>query len=295
MKILITGGCGFIGHHLSNELSKLGNEVIVWDNLSTGKSERLNSGIKLNILDVLEDDLPNFKVDYIYHLASPTSVQESIENPEKYERGCFEMTKKIFEWGIKNGCKKFIFSSTSAIFGDCEELPIKEESKTNPMSPYAKFKLESEYYLLNRKKELDIDVIIFRFFNVFGEEQPLTGSYTPAVARFLEQYKNDLEITVTGDGLQTRDYIYVKDLSEALIRVLKNIQGICIFNLGSGVEYKILDIAKHLNGRIKFIEKRHEPRRTRSDISLISKKLNWNPMVSVYDWLDEQIKIKLKI
>jgi UDP-glucose 4-epimerase len=289
MKILITGGCGFIGHHLSNKLSELGNEVIVWDDLSTGKRERLKDGIDLNVIDILEENLPDLGIDCIYHLASPTSVQESIENPTRYEKGCFDMTKKVFEWGIKNGAKKFIFSSTSAIFGDCEELPIDERSKTNPMSPYAKYKLDSESYLLNHGGSKDLDITIFRFFNVFGEGQPLSGSYTPAVARFLEQYKNDLDITVTGDGLQTRDYIYVKDLCEALIRAIKKSEGLNIFNLGSGSEYSILDIAKYFNHRIKFIEKRHEPKRTLANISLANQKLNWTPNVSVYEWIDGQI------
>ena len=289
MRILITGGCGFIGHHLSNKLLDLGNEVIVWDNLSTGKKERLKEGANLQVIDILEEDLPDFQIDCIFHLASPTSVQESIENPSKYEKGCLGMTEKVFEWGIKNGVKKFIFSSTSAIFGDCEELPINERSKTNPMSPYAKYKLDSESYLLNHKGSKDLDITIFRFFNVFGEGQPLSGSYTPAVARFLEQYRNDLDITVTGDGLQTRDYIYVKDLCEALVRSIKKSDGINIFNLGSGYEYSILNIANHFNHRVKFIEKRHEPKRTCANISLVSQKLNWSPNVTVYEWIDEQI------
>jgi UDP-glucose 4-epimerase len=293
MKILVTGGCGFIGHHLSNRLKSLGNQVIVWDNLSTGKSERLDDGIELHVLDITKDELPNFDVDCIYHLASPTSVQESIDNPPKYEEGCLGMTKKVFEWGVKNKMKKFIFSSTSAIFGDNDELPYTELSKVNPMSPYAFYKFESERYIKSHNLRGLFDITIFRFFNVFGEGQPLTGSYTPAVARFLEQYKNNEPITVTGDGEQTRDYIYVKDLCEALIRVLTKVQNLNSFNLGSGHEYKILDIANYFQHEIKFIEKRHEPRRTCADISLISQKLNWTPNVNVYEWLEKQLNSNL--
>ena len=291
MKILVTGGCGFIGHHLSNKLKELGNQVIVWDNLSTGKSERLDDGIELHVLDITKDELPNFDVDCIYHLAAPTSVQESIDNPPKYEEGCYEMTKKVFEWGTQNKMKKFVFSSTSAIFGDNENLPTSEISKTNPMSPYAEYKLESERFLKSHPNRGLYDVTIFRFFNVFGEGQPLTGSYTPAVARFLEQYKNNESITVTGDGLQTRDYIYVKDLCDALVRTLNKVSGLNEFNLGSGHEYVILDIAKYFNHKIEFIEKRHEPRRTRADITNANKKLNWSPNVNVYEWLETQLNI----
>ena len=290
MRVLVTGGAGFIGHHLSNILFELGHDVTVWDNLSTGKRERLHYGIGFIYIDINEDILPNQEYDAVFHLASPTSVQESLENHLKYKWGCYEMTKKIFEWSVKNEVKYFTFASTAAVYGPTDRLPASETHEPNPISPYAEYKLKAEEYLIEESKNHDIQISITRFFNVFGEEQPHSGSYAPAVGIFLKQYKENIPITVTGDGNQTRDYIYVKDVVYALLSTIeKQSYSVDIFNIGSGEEITILDIAKSFNHPIVHIEERNEPNRSLSDISKIKNQFKWKPHYNILGW----IKLKL--
>lgn len=291
MKILVTGGAGFIGHHLSNTLYSLGHDVVVWDNLSTGKQERLNEKIVFKQLDVLTDILPDERFDAVYHLAAPTSVQESLENPEKYKTGCFDMTVRVVEWANRNKVRYFTFASTAAVYGPTEIIPTTETDELNPISPYAEYKLKSEEFLNEVSKKLDIQFTITRFFNVFGEEQPSSGSYAPAVAIFLKQYGNQQPITVTGDGNQTRDYIYVKDLVEALINTIEDQPYVIeTFNIGTGSEIKIIDIANAFDSEVIHIEERKEPKRSCSNIEKINMSFGWEPQHNVIDW----IKIKLK-
>jgi len=286
VKILVTGGCGFIGHHLVNKLVNLGHQVEVWDNLSTGKKERLPDTVELYVIDILHDKFPDNNFDAVFHLASPTSVAESLVNPIKYENGCLDITRIIFEWSIKKNVKYFTFSSTSAIYGDTQNLPLKEEMEESPISPYAHYKFLAEKYLKTYRKNFECKVSVMRFFNVFGEEQPSQGSYAPAVAKFMEQVSSGNPITVTGDGLQTRDYVYVGDVVNALVSTLNEKEYTYnIFNVGSGTESRIIDIAKQFDGDIIFIEERKEPKRSCADINKIKTELGWEPTTTIFDWI----------
>jgi UDP-glucose 4-epimerase len=289
MNVLVTGGCGFIGHHLVKQLVSLGHQVVVWDNLSTGKKERLPDGVELNVIDILCDELPNGIYDAVFHLASPTSVPESILHPIKYENGCLDMTRIVFEWSVTNNIKYFTFSSTSAIYGESQDIPLSEEMGESPISPYAKYKSLSEKYLNVFSENLDCQISVMRFFNVFGEEQPSEGSYAPAIAKFISQLNSGNPITVTGDGLQTRDYVYVVDVVNALVLTLENKKyRYNIFNVGSGIESRILDIAKQINGEIVFIEERKEPKRSCADITKIKEVLGWEPTTTIFKWIESK-------
>jgi UDP-glucose 4-epimerase len=290
-KILVTGGAGFIGHHLANELYELGHEVHVWDNLSVGKKERLKGGIIFKEINILTDELPPFEFDVVYHLASPTSVPESLENPEKYKNGCYQMTKRVVDMCKDYNVKEMIFSSTSAVYGNTEEFPTSETSTLSPLSPYASFKLYSEEYINEINKNSDTRFTICRFFNVFGEEQHNQGSYMPAVAIFLKQYNEDQPLTITGDGKQTRDYIYVKDIANFLIKVMGQTQYKCeVFNLGYGTDLTIQSIAEVFNHPISYIEEREEPKKSLSDITKAKQLYGWEPKVSVIEWIKDKIK-----
>ena len=289
MKILVTGGAGFIGHHLSNTLYTMGHDVHVWDNLSTGKQERLIEGIKFELKDILVDILPDESFDAVFHLAAPTSVQESLENPDKYKDGCYQMTVKMVDWAEVNNVKYFTFASTAAVYGPTEIIPTSEDDKLEPISPYAEYKLFSEQYLQTVASD-KLQITVTRFFNVFGEEQPNSGSYAPAVAIFLKQFENGEPITVTGDGEQTRDYIYVRDLVDMLMLTIEpQPYEFNIYNVGSGKELKIIDIAKTFNHKIKFIEERKEPKRSLSNINKIVDDYGWEPKTNIISWL----KIKI--
>ena len=289
MKILVTGGAGFIGHHLSNTLYTLGHNVHVWDNLSTGKQERLIEGINFQLKDLLVDNLPDENFDAVFHLAAPTSVQESLENPNKYKDGCYQMTINVVDWAESHGVKYFTFASTAAVYGPTDIIPTSEDDVLNPISPYAEYKLFSEQYLKTVSSD-KLQITVTRFFNVFGEGQPDSGSYAPAVAIFLKQYSNKDQITVTGDGEQTRDYIYVKDLIDALIMTIEpQPYEYNIYNIGSGNEIKIIDIANAFNHEIKFIEERKEPKRSLSNIGKIQDEFGWEPKTNVIDWLKNRL------
>ena len=290
MKILVTGGAGFIGHHLSNLLSSLGHNVEVWDNLSVGKKDRLHPSITFKEIDLLNDSLPPFEFDCVYHLASPTSVPESLENPKKYEDGCYKMTKLVVDSCRKFKVKNMVFSSTSAVYGDTDEFPTSETSKLNPMSPYAHFKYMAEDYIHSISQYSQTKFTICRFFNVFGEEQHDSGSYAPAVAIFMKQYQNGESITVTGDGLQTRDYIYVGDVCDFLVKCVDQEQyKLETFNLGFGEDIRILDIASTFNRWIEFIEKRLEPHKSLADITKANTRYDWIPKTSVIEWITQKL------
>lgn len=287
-RAIVTGGAGFIGHHLVNLLLEQGHEVEVWDNLSTGKLERVSDAATFKKLDLTIDILPDVKADWVFHLAAPVSVQESLENPYKYEQGCFMATKRLLEWSVSNGITDFTLASTAAVYGDREDVPFIEDSEKRPMSPYANWKLNAEHLLNQFNERYDIRTTALRFFNVFGEGQHDSGSYAPAVALFLKQFEAFNPITVTGDGLQTRDYIYVKDVCRALYRTItRPVRHFRVMNVGTGEEVTILDIAESFGGEIKYIAPRVEPKRSCASIKSIQSDLDWQPSKSILNWIKE--------
>ena len=286
MKAVVTGGVGFIGHHLVNLLIDSGYDVEVWDNLSTGDISRLNVNATFKQIDLSVDDLPKLKCDVVVHLAATTSVQESIENPSKYKQHCFIATKRLLEWSLEVGVSKFLISSTAAVYGNPNSFPVTESDELSPMSPYAEWKLESEKLMKQYSDKIQCSVL--RLFNVFGEGQPNSGSYAPAVALFMKQFKSGNPITVTGDGLQTRDYIYVGDVVTAFLKAIENQKSNYeIMNVGTGVELTILEIAKCVSptGEIKHIEPRVEPRRSVANVTKIFNLLSWEYKTDVLSWI----------
>jgi UDP-glucose 4-epimerase len=287
MKALVTGGAGFIGHHLVNLLLSKNYQVEVWDNLSTGKIERVPSGVAFKQLDLTYDIFPNDKFDAVFHLAAPTSVQESLENPNKYEQGCYMATKRLLDWSVSNGVKSFVIASTSAIYGDPKEIPLKETSPIEPMSPYAEGKLRAEQLMKAYHDRHGIDCTALRLFNVYGEDQPNSGSYAPAVALFMRQFEAFEPITVMGDGLQTRDYVYVGDVVKAFEAAGAHPSPkFRIMNVGTGEELTIKEIAESFGGEIIHLQPRIEPRRSVADTSKIKKELGWQCNQSLLAWIE---------
>ena len=289
-RVIVTGGAGFIGHHLVNLLISEGHKVEVWDNLSTGKLENLPSHTNCTFrkIDLTIDVLPDTNADWVFHLAAPVSVQESLENPQKYEQGCFMATKRMLDWSVKHGVTDFTLASTAAAYGDREDVPFIEDSELKPMSPYAEWKLNAEHLVKNYNARFGMRTSALRFFNVFGEGQHDSGSYAPAVALFLKQFEAFQPITVTGDGQQTRDYIYVKDICNALYGTMKHPWGsFRVMNVGTGEETSILDIAEAFGGEIKFIAPRVEPKRSCASIKEVQKELSWSATKSILTWIKE--------
>ena len=298
MHIVITGGAGFIGSSAVWKALEMGFQVSVLDNFSTGKLENITlpsgnvpGNLTIYECDITNGPIPDLKnVDYLLHLAAPVSVEESLGNPEKYYDGIYRASNRIFAWAKQRGCQSIVAASTAAIYGDSDELPFKETNIPDPLSPYAEYKLEMES-LLQDYHCSTMQCAALRFFNVFGELQPDDVGYVSAIPIFKRLFENYQPITVTGDGKQTRDFVYVDDVVEALFAVLTRPNGrfetMPVFNVGTGEETSIIDIAEAFGGEIVHIDPRNEQRRAVADISLITQLTDWRPTTRVLEWIKE--------
>jgi UDP-glucose 4-epimerase len=253
-RILITGGAGFIGSHLVEALHKK-HKIIVLDNLSTGSLSNLPNSeniifIKGDIRDrnLIFSIFQEFKPSKVFHLAAVASVQESIVNPVETHQTNFDGTLNLLEASKKFSPSKFIFASSAAVYGDYKELPKKEDMPVFPLTPYAVDKYASERYVLNAYELYGLPTVALRFFNVFGERQSPSSPYSGVISIFVDRIKKHLsgintQIVIYGDGTQTRDFIYVKDVIKALILVSnkKETNG-KVYNLGSGKQTSLLQV-----------------------------------------------------
>ena len=288
MRAVVTGGAGFIGSHLVKELLSNGYYVTVLDDFSTGDMDNLepHPNLMIEVRDITVDELPTIQFDTLFHLAAPVSVPESLEDPMKYWTGICIGSRRVIEWAYEMGAKTVVAASTAAVYGDSIDVPLKESSQPQPMSPYAEFKLEMEYMLAGYNRP-EFKCSALRFFNVFGEGQRATGGYRSAVPIFLEQYQSFKPITVTGDGSQTRDWIYVGDIVNAVIEQSRSgyQSDMPVYNIGSGFETQVIEVAEALGGEIIHIGKKDEPHRSCADISLITNKLKWKPETNLLSWI----------
>ena len=293
-RILITGGAGFVGGHLTEELLKQGHHVIVLDDESATSSDKFNwfkeaENHKFSILEKSAlTELFKKNIDYVIHLAAETKIQLAIDDPEKCYNVNVMGTLNILESSRKYNVKRVIMASTSAIYG-MSPAPHKETQKPNCLNPYASSKLCDEELCKLYSSLYQLETICFRFFNIYGERMPYKGQYAPVIAIFDRQKKNGKKMTITGDGKQRRDFIYVKDIVSALIISLKikadKVTGE-VFNLGSGKNYDINEVAKMLGGECKFIAPRvGEARETLADIETTKDILGWHPKTELEKWI----------
>ena len=225
MKVFITGGAWFIGSYLSEIYESWGHEVIIFDNLSTGNLKNL-SAIKNDItfiqwdvrdLDLLTQSMAG--ADLVIHLAAIVSVQQSIDNPHETHEVTAGWTLNVFESARVNNISKILFASSAAVYGEQWELPITETAILSPMSPYAIAKLMCEKYAEYYSHNYNMDIMAMRFFNVYWPRQDPKSSYAGVISKFIESFQKNTAITVFGDGEQTRDFIYVLDLCNAIYKL----------------------------------------------------------------------------
>lgn len=288
MKAIVTGGAGFIGSHLVRRLLDEGHEVTVIDNLSTGELsniEDLDCRFIEAYIESVDFEQLTLEHDALFHLAAPVSVEESLNDPGKYYSEIALGTNSVVEWSISQGCKNIVIASTAAVYGDSEDIPFTEDGLLKPMSPYAKAKLMSEHVLEDHLQLTNINGVALRFFNVYGEGQRNEGGYLSAVPIFLQQYESFSPITVTGDGQQTRDWVYVGDVVEACILALQSRKRFAVYNVASGIETSVMDLAEAFGGEITHIEERNEPKRSLADITSIQKDLGWKPQTNLLSWI----------
>jgi len=250
MKILITGGSGFIGSHIVEHYQNIAEEIRVLDNLRTGYRHNLD-GLKHTFIEgtVTNRELVRESVrgvDYVFHLAAMVSVPESMSKPAECVDINVHGLLNVLEEASHAGVKKLVFASSAAIYGDNPTVPKFETMLPEPKSPYAITKLDGEYYLGMFQREGRLETAALRFFNVFGPRQDPKGAYAAAVPIFIEKAVRNEDITVFGDGGQTRDFIYVKDIVGALVFAVETAGVIGVFNAGYGGQITINDLANRL-------------------------------------------------
>lgn len=303
MIYLVTGGTGFIGSHLVDKLLKEGNEVIVVDNNYSGRDKNLvqhkdNEKLivyKKSICEDLNDVFKN-KIDAVFHLAAIASVQFSIDNPTETHNVNVNGTFNLLNTCRRFGIKRFIFSSSSAIYGDQKKLPTNEDAKPNPISPYALHKLIGEYYCKLFTTIYGMETISLRYFNVFGPRQNPEGDYACLIPKFIKLIRQNKTPIINGDGKQTRDFVHVSDVVEANVLAAKTENKRCFgeaFNIGSGKNISVNEVTETiLNLSKKNIKPIHgpaviEPRHTMADIKKAKTLLDWEPKTNFEDGFKE--------
>jgi len=294
-KCLVTGGAGFIGSNLVDELINRGDEVIIIDNLSTGKKENINSKASFHEVDIrnLDDIKPLFEgVDYVFHLAAFPRVQPSIEDPITANDINLNGTLNVLVAARDAGAKRVVFSASSSAYGNQKIMPLREDMPISPLSPYALQKYAGELYCELFYKLYKLETVRLRYFNVFGNRQPLTGAYCQVMGIFVNQLLRGEEMTITGDGEQKRDFVNVKDVARANIIASQSdkVGKGEVINIGSHKNYSVNELAKMIGGPIKYIDPRIEPRETLADNSKAKELLGWEPEVDLPDWLQDYKK-----
>ena len=298
MKYIVTGGAGFIGSYIVKKLVARGDSVTVIDNLNTGKEENLESVrnkivfLKDSVLNMslLEKETRN--VDGIFHQAALASVQDSFSKRDEYYDVNVKGTENILKLAKKNNFK-VVYASSSSVYGNPEQIPIKESDAKNPINPYAETKLKKEELAI-KYSEMGVKVIGLRYFNVFGKGQ--SKEYAGVLKLFLERIRDKLPPKVNGDGTQFRDFVYVDDVVNANILSMDSEISHGFFNVGTNSSITILDLAKII---IKSSGLHIEPvfgpalkgdvQGTIANIDLIKEKIGWKPTVVLEEWIDEII------
>jgi len=295
MRCLVTGGAGFIGSNLVDRLIEDGHKVQVWDDLSTGNKLNVNPFAYFVNCDIAgnyearKQLMSEFKPDVIFHLAAKARVQPSIENPIEFHNTNVNGTLNLLNMAVEVGVKRFIFSSSSSVYGDVEQedLPTTETTELNPMSPYALHKQIGEQYCKLYSKLYGLETASLRYFNVYGERQPTEGAYMLVVPIFMQQRLNNKPMTIRGDGEQKRDFTYVGDVVDANIKVATSKikwEG-DVFNIGNGDNRSVNQIAEMIGGETVNVEPVIEPKETLADNGKAQFILDWKPTVKIEDWM----------
>ena len=288
MKSIITGGAGFLGCHLAEYLVKLNHKVIIIDNFSTGRLtnlEKIKRKVKIVKSDISKDGSwkKNFNdVDWVFHFASLADIVPSIENPINYFSSNVNGTLNVLQACRKNKPKKFIYAASSSCYGIPKKYPTPETAEINPQYPYALTKRLGEELVMHWYKVYKLKAISLRFFNLYGTKSRTDGTYGAMFGVFLGQKLAGLPFTVVGDGNQKRDFTYISDAVDAIIKAAKSNLSGKIFNVGSGKTVSVNRVVKLLGGKKIYIPKRPgEPDCTFADIKKIKKYLNWSPKISI--------------
>jgi nucleoside-diphosphate-sugar epimerase len=324
MKFLVTGGAGFIGSHIVERLLKEGNFVRVLDNFYTGKRENLNfaidhrpSTIDPKQFELLEGDIRDKAIcnkscsgiDFVLHQAALRSVPKSMQAPHDYNEVNIDGTLNMLEAAKSNKVKRFVFASSSSVYGDTDKFPEKEDAYPLLISPYALSKLAGEYYCRIYSEHFKLETVCLRYFNVFGPRQALDDEYAVVIPKFIHCILHDQQPPIFGTGKQSRDFTYIDNVVEANIlaatvelrtpnsKLPTNAVVHKVFNVANGKDNTVLQLVDSLN---KIIGKNIKPQflpvragdvfRTSADISIIKTILGYKPKVSFEEGLRRTVE-----
>lgn len=281
-RAVVTGGAGFIGSHIADGLVARGYQVNIIDDLSTGNKENIASLLNQNHVEFTECSIADLSVltklfrgaDYVFHLAAIPSVPRSIENPQASHEANITGTLKVLLAARDTAVKKVVYASSCAVYGDTCTLPIKEDTLSNPQSPYAVTKLAGEYYCQVFHQVYGLPTVCLRYFNVYGPKQEPNSEYSAVIPRFIQRVLDDKPPLILGDGEQTRDFTFITDVVEANILVAES-QATGIFNIGSGQRISITRLAELIIGlagnNVKPIHEEPRPGDIKHSLADISK------------------------
>lgn len=307
MNCLVTGGAGFIGSNLVDRLISEGHDVTVIDNESSDAHDHFYwndkaNNYKYNICDYVmcSDVFKRHEPEVVFHIAAEARIQPCIEDPLRAVESNMVGTATILELSRRYKVRRVMYSSTSSAYGLKNSCPLSEDMPNDCLNPYSVSKVSGEELCKMYSSLYNLETVIFRYFNVYGERQPLKGQYAPVIGIFQRQYKNNESLTIVGDGSQRRDFTHVSDVVAANImaatkhfsewvvdgtenKIYKFGQ---IYNVGTGTNYSVNEIAKIIGGKTINIPPRlGESKVTLANITKIKKDIGWEPKINLTDWL----------
>ncbi len=297
MRVLVTGGAGFIGSHIVEQLIEGGHVVTVLDNLSTGRSENLPPGATFIQGDVTDPRLVRWlsgaRFDAIVHQAAQVSVPRSLDDPLFDAQVNLVGTLQMLEVARESRARRFVFASSAAVYGEPAIIPIGEDAPADPRSPYAASKLAAEQYLQRSQRGPEFDVVVLRYANVYGPRQTAHGE-AGVVCAFITHRLNGWPLPIHGDGEQTRDFVYVADVAEANCRALQPGAPPGVYNVGSGRAMRVLDLAAWLGGTgapcVHLEPRPGDVRHSALDCTAIRRAIGWQPIVSLSEGLTRTLE-----
>tara|TARA_B100001094_G_scaffold65995_1_gene62093 strand:- start:4670 stop:5644 length:975 start_codon:yes stop_codon:yes gene_type:complete len=294
-KSLVTGGAGFIGSNLVDQLLKIGHQVIVIDNEYSDAHEQFyyNDNAEYHNYDIRDAATRSLydNVDYVFHIAAEARIGPSIENPIEAVSINSVGTCTVLQYAREAGVKRVVYSSTSSAYG-LQEPPHVEALPDDCLNPYSVSKINGEKLCTMYTNLFGLETIIFRYFNVYGNRQPLKGQYAPVIGIFLRQLDREEQLTIVGDGEQRRDFVNVLDVVNAnILAATKKLDKDAfgqIYNVGTGKNYSVNEIASFISDNTINIDARPgEANITLAHISRIQGTLGWEPTIKVEDWIKE--------
>ncbi len=300
-KVIVTGGAGFIGSHICDLLIKKGYQVHIIDELITGKKKNLNDKAQFHKLDIRDDKLnevfKKINPDYVIHQAAQINVRDSIENPINDARHNIIGSINVIKSSIKSEVEKIVFASSGgAVYGDPDSIPAKEDTPTNPLSPYAIAKRSVEHYLRAYSKMEDINYTVLRYSNVYGPRQDPKGE-AGVISIFTDLMLEGKQAYINGNGEQTRDFVYAADVARANLLAIKKETDHKIFNIGTGKKTSVNKLYKTIKKAVgSNKEAKHrdpipgEVQDIALDISRAKKELGWQPKIKLEEGIEKTVK-----